>query len=524
MKTVRTLRRFVAAAGFCGLLVGAAQANTLRWGANGDVTSMDPYAYYTTLNSGFLQNIYEPLIRYDRNFKFEPSLAVSWERISNRVWRFNLRDGVKFHNGNEFTADDVVASLLRASGPNSPYKTATSQIEDVKKVDRLAVDVVMKSDYPLLLNDLAGVFIMDKEWMEENNTLQSIDPAKGEESFAALNANGTGPYSLKSRRPDVETVLVANPNWWDKRTNNINEVIYRPIALDATRVAALLSGELDLITPSPLQDIDRIDSDEAVEVLRGQDLRVIMLGLNMGEKELNTSNIKGKNPLADAKVRQAMEVAIDRKLISSRIMKGLSRPSPSVVAPQIQGYSEALEEETQPRGADAAKALLAEAGYPDGFEIGMDCPNDNYVNTEQLCQAVASMWARAGIKASLTTQPYALYSKKMFNGKTDIYLLGWANTPQINSFAILNNVFRGEGRYNIGKYNNPALDDMVKRLASELDDQKRNALLQEALLLTKKDNYILPIQQDPLVWAKSKKLDLVQMADNKLRLWWATFK
>ena len=242
-------------------LLSNAEGKTLRWGAVGDVTSMDPYAFYTTLNSGFLQNIYEPLLRYDRYLKYEASLATSWDRIEPTVWRFHLRRGVKFHNGNDFNADDVVASLLRASHPNSPYVTATSQIQDVRKVDDYTVDIVLKGKYPLILNDLAGVLIMDKEWMEQNNTLQPVNPSKGEESFATRSANGTGPFILKTRRPDVETVLTANPNWWDKREHNIDEVVYRPIRLDATRIAALLSGELDLVIPAPLQDVDRIKSN-----------------------------------------------------------------------------------------------------------------------------------------------------------------------------------------------------------------------------------------------------------------------
>ena len=421
-------------------LLSNAEGKTLRWGAVGDVTSMDPYAFYTTLNSGFLQNIYEPLLRYDRYLKYEASLATSWDRIEPTVWRFHLRRGVKFHNGNDFNADDVVASLLRASHPNSPYVTATSQIQDVRKVDDYTVDIVLKGKYPLILNDLAGVLIMDKEWMEQNNTLQPVNPSKGEESFATRSANGTGPFILKTRRPDVETVLTANPNWWDKREHNIDEVVYRPIRLDATRIAALLSGELDLVIPAPLQDVDRIKSNPSLDALVGHDLRVMMFGLNQGTPKLNSSSVAGRNPLADKRVREALNRAVDRETLSRRVMRGLSKPTISIVAPEIQGWHPSLADDKAPYDPDRAKKLLAEAGYPEGFEIGMDCPNDQYVNPELICQAVASMWARIGIKANLTAQPTAPYTRKMLNGEADVYLIGWANTPQLNAFAILNNV------------------------------------------------------------------------------------
>jgi peptide/nickel transport system substrate-binding protein len=497
----------------------AANAKTLRWSGKGDVTSMDPYAFYTTVNSEFLGHLYESLVRLDRSLKFEPALATSWERIEPTLWRFHLRRDVKFHNGNPFSADDVVASLKRASDPNSPYLTATSQIQDVKKVDDLTVDVILKGKYPLILNDLAGVGIMNKAWMEQNNTLQPVNPAKGEESYATVNANGTGPFMLKSRRPDAETVLIANPAWWDKATHNIDEVVFRPIALDATRTAALLSGELDLITPAPLQDIDRIKSNPNLEAVIGQQVRVLMWGFNQAAPELKSSNIKGRNPFADIRVREALYRALDNNTLSQRIMRGMSKLTASVVAPQIQGYDPSLAETMAPYDLEAARKLLAEAGYPNGFEVSMDCSTDEFVNAEQLCQATAAMWARIGVKVNLTALPASQYNRKLLAGECDLYIIGWANTPQLNAFSILNNVMRKGGRWNPGGYSNARIDELVQKIATEVDDNERQKMLVEALMLQKRDFAYIPMHQEPLVWAVRKGFQVHQAPDNKVRLW-----
>lgn len=509
-----------------GLCASAAEAKTLRWSSNGDVTSMDPYAYYTTTNAGFLQNIYEPLVRHDRNLKFEPSLATSWQMIEPTVWRFKLRQGVKFHNGNAFNADDVVASLLRASHANSPYRAATVMIKDVVKVDTYTVDIVLHDKFPTLLNDLVGIFIMDKEWMEQNNTLQPVNPSKGEDSYASSNANGTGPFILKSRRPDAETVLTVNPGWWDKAAHNITEVVFRPIKSDATRISALLSGEIDLITAAPLQDVDRLKANANIDTLVGRDIRVIFFGLNQGASELNASNIKGKNPLADPRVRKALHQAIDVETLVKRVMRGMATPTANLVAPEIQGYDPDMSKVIAPYDVASAKKLLAEAGYPDGFEVGLDCPTDRYINGEQVCQAVAAMWARAGIRASLTAQTMTNYMKKMMSGGADIYMLGWANSPQLDAFALFNNILHSKtqksGSWNPGRYANPKVDELVAKIGTELDMGQRQRLMSEAFRIHREEFGTIPLYIEPLVWATAKNVKVVQTPDNKVRLWWVT--
>ncbi len=512
-----------------GLLAGitaacSTEAKTLRWSNNGDVTSMDPYAYYTTANASFLQNIYEPLVRLDKNLKFEPSLATSWEIVEPTRWRFKLRSGVKFHDGKALTADDVVASLQRAGHPNSPYRVAMTAVKEVSKVDDLTVDVIVSGPYPTLLNDLAAIFIMSKEWMEQNNTLQPVNPSKGEDSYASSHANGTGPFILKTRRPDAETILVANPNWWDKSDTNVTEVVFRPIRSDATRVSALLSGELDLITPAPLQDVDRLKSNENTKVVVGNDLRLILLGLNQRAAELNVSNVKGKNPLADPRVRKALHQAIDVNTLTSRIMRGLAVPTANLVAPQIQGYDPEISKVIAPFDVAAAKALLAEAGYPDGFEVGFDCPTDRYVNAEQVCQAITGMWSRIGVRAKLTVQTITPYLKKVLEGGADVYMLGWANSPQLDAYVMLNSVLHSKGgkfgAWNPGGYSNAKLDELTEKIAFELDMKKRQRMISEAFTIHRQEFGSIPLYLEPLVWAARKGVEVVQTSDNKVRLWW----
>ncbi|WP_340109392.1 ABC transporter substrate-binding protein [Pikeienuella sp. HZG-20] len=509
------------------LIAAPASAETLRFAASGDAASLDPYAYYTTFTSGFLQNVYEPLVRYDETLNFEPALAVSWERTAPTTWRFKLREGVTFHNGNPFTADDVVASLNRARDENSPYIVATSAISDVEKIDDHTVDIHLDGPYPVLLNDLAGVLILDKEWMEANDTLRPVNPSKGEESYATTNANGTGPFMIESRRPDAETVFVANPDWWDEPEHNLDKVIFTPITSSATRVAALLSGEVDLIMEAPLHDLARIERADNLQVLKGEDLRVMFLGLNQGSPELNSSSVKGENPLADVRVRQAIYQAINIDALNEKVMRGLAKPTGILVAKEIQGYDAELAPRAAPYDVDAARALLAEAGYPDGFDVGMDCPNDRYVNPDQVCQAIAAMLAKVGVDVNYTSSTKSIYFNKMLSGGADIYLFGWASTPQLDAYALLNSVMHSKsgkqrGKWNPGGYENARLDELVEKIQVEIDMDKRQEMISEAFRLHKEDYGTIALYQQPLTWAAKKEVEALQLADNKIRLWWVT--
>jgi peptide/nickel transport system substrate-binding protein len=501
-----------------------ATAKTLRMADSTDIAAMDPHSMTESNTIGFLNHVYEGLVRYNDELKIEPALAASWEFVEPTRVRFHLREGVTFHNGNPFTADDVVASIMRASHEDSPVKSNLPGVEAAEKVDDLTVDLVLKGTDPIVLNYLTNIHILDKEWMSEHDALLPADIRKGKENFAVANSNGTGPFILKSRQPDAKTVLVVNPNWWDTPVHNLTRIEFTPIGSDATRIAALLSGELDFITPAPLQDIDRINRADGVSVLEGPELRTIMLGFNYGDK-LHNSNLADRNPLQDVRVRRALNLAVNMDLIHQKVMRGKSRNAGLLVAPPVPGYDEEFDART-PFDLDAAKALLTEAGYADGFEVGFDCPNDRYVNDEEICQAITAMWARLGVKAQLTAQTKSKHFEKVLGGGSDIYMVGWATLPMLDSYSVLSALLHTPsdrmGAWNPGGYSNAKIDELTDAVAVELDSAKRTTMMTEALSIAKDEVAIMALHQQPLAWAVRDGVNLKVTADNKPRLWYAT--
>jgi peptide/nickel transport system substrate-binding protein len=527
--TARLFHRVALAAGavtlaLASLTVGAmAQSKVLRWGNNGEISTMDPHGAFSTANASLLGNIYESLVRHDRNLKFEPALATSWKVIAPDHWRFFIRPGVHFHDGAPLTGRDVVASLKRASLPDSPYLSATHMIKDAVLVDDMTVDVLLKGPYPVLLNDLAGVSILSAPWLEKHDAFEPSDPAKGRLTYTNMHANGTGPFRLVSRQVDSETVLERNPDWWDKPVDRIDRVIYRPLANDATRVAGLLSGQLDLISPTPLPDLDRIRKEAGYHLIEGQDLRVVFLAFNVAPDHIPDG--ESKNPLTDRRVRQALSMAIDVPGITSRVMRGQTKPIHTLIAPEIQGYDAALATPRVAYDPDGAKRLLAEAGYPAGFHLGFDCPTDRFVNSERVCQAITSMWSKIGVKVSFAAMRYPVYMAKFLNGKSDTFILGWANTPQIDAYTFLNNVLHTrtgrDGTWNGGRYSNPELDKVTERVAVEMDSAQRQRLITKAFQLERADFAAMPLYREPMVLAARRGVDVPLSPDGRVRLWLA---
>src|SRR3954454_8215316 len=285
-------------------------AQTLKWANNGDVSSMDPYFLNETFLLGFMSNIYEPLVGRGKKLELVPKLAESWSQTSPTLWRFKLRHNVKFHDGTPFTADDVVFSYQRVLMEVSDIKGKLTTVKEVRKVDDYTVDFETKAPNPLLPGDISTWSIMSKPWSEKNGAVQPTNVKTNQESYANLHANGTGPFMLKSREPDVKTVATRNPNWWGKHEGNVQEVQFNVIKSDATGVAALISGEVDMLYTVPLQDVDRITKTKGRKVLQGPEMRTIFLGFNQWSDELADSSIKGKNPFKDVRVRKAFYQAI----------------------------------------------------------------------------------------------------------------------------------------------------------------------------------------------------------------------
>ncbi|TCT09209.1 peptide/nickel transport system substrate-binding protein [Tepidamorphus gemmatus] len=525
-----TLRTVTVAAGVAGVLAlgASADAKTLRWAFQGQLGALDPYTLNETFTLGQLGNVYEGLTRRGKNLEIEPALAESWEIVEPTRWRFHLRQGVKFANGNDFNADDVIFSVNRVLSQNSDLKTRLPADVKVEKVDDYTVDFVLSTPNPILHYEWDTWYIMDKEWAEEVGLENVVSASDTASSKAAFMSNGTGPYVIESHEPGVRTVFKPNPGWWDKIEGNIDEVIFTPIAQDATRVAALLSGEVDLVDPVPVQDIDRVNASANAEALTGPELRTIFLGFNSIRDELPTSNVKGKNPFRDARVRKAFYQAIDIDAIHQKVMRGLSTNSALLISPLL--YSRSGEFSRHPYDPEAAKKLLADAGYPDGFTVGMDCPNDRYVNDEAICQAVAAMLARIGVKVDLNAQTKSKYFGKVLatgGYDTDFYLLGW--TPgSFDSWNVITNLAgcRDEtgkgGPFNLGGWCNEKVDALAKQILGENDPTKRDQLIHEAFTIMHEEVSHIPLHQQSLAWGKSKKLDVVQRADNQVLFKWMT--
>jgi peptide/nickel transport system substrate-binding protein len=509
--------------------VAPASAQTIRYANQGELKSLDPYTLNESTTHGHLGNVYEGLIARDKDLKIIPALAESWETPEPTRWRFHLRKGVKFHNGDPFTADDVVFSADRVRAKGSDLLSYIPADAKAVKVDDYTVDFVLSSPNPILHALWHTWYIMDKKWAEANNVVEPTPVAATSPSYASLHTNGTGAFTIESHQPGVKTVFKANPNWWRKPEHNIKEIIFTSIGSDATRVAALLSGEVDIIEPVPVQDISRVDSSPNAQVLKGSEIRTIFLGMDQTRDELLYSTVKGKNPFKDVRVREALFKAIDVELIKTRVMRGLSTPSALMIAPQLYPLSKDF---TRPKlDPDGAKKLLTEAGYPDGFEVTMDCPNDRYVNDAAICQAVVGMLARIGIKVTLLAQPKAQYFAKVLKPggyQTSFFLLGW--TPgTLDSHNVLFDIMgcrddpkSSRGEANLGGYSNKKLDELADQVLQESDATKRDLLIKQAYEVGAKDFGYIPLHQQALAWGVSKKVKLSQRADNQVLLYWAT--
>jgi len=499
------------------LAAGVAQAQTVRIGNQGDALSMDPHSLNESLQLSVTGNVYEGLVGRDQHLRLVPALATSWKQTSPTVWRFELRKGVKFHDGKPFTADDVLFSFARAAGEGSDMKSYTNDFKAVRKVGEHAIEIETKAPFPILPELLSLVYMMSKTWAEENQAQRPVDRRKGIENAASFRANGTGPFRLRERQPNVKTSFVRNGSYWGKIEGNVVNVEYTPIGNDATRVAALLSGQVDVIEPVPLQDVARINASGKSSVLQGPELRTIFLGMDQKRDELLYSNVKGKNPFKDKRVRQAFYQAIDINGIQRTVMRGAAKPTALMVGPGINGFDAAMNTRL-PYDPEAAKKLLAEAGYPNGFEVAMNCPNDRYVNDGAICQAVAANLARIGVRINLQAETKGTYFPKVLRRDTSFYMLGW--TPgTYDSHNALNALMRcvddkGAGQFNLGAYCNPKVDELTLKIQSETDKARRDAMIREAFKLHADDIGHLPLHQQALAWGVASNVKLAQLADN----------
>ena len=490
-----------------------ASAETLRWARAGDSLTLDPHAQNEGPTHTLAHQIYEPLIIRDMTGAFQAALATDWAPSEEdpNVWVFNLRQGVTYHDGSAFTAEDVVFSINRAKSENSNMKELLSSVVEVRAVDDHTVEFVTDGPNPILPANLTNLFMMDKGWAEANDAVEVQDVEGGETTFASTNAMGTGAYRLVSREPDVKTVLTINEDYWGhgEFPLEVTEIVYTPIQNAATRVAALLSGEVDFIQDVPVQDLGRVAETEGLIVKTAPQNRVIFFGMNMGADDIANDDVEGANPLADVRVRKAMSMAINRQAIKQVVMRDQSQPAGMIAPPFVNGWSEEMDNaETD---VEAAKALMAEAGYADGFSIQLDCPNDRYINDEAICQAAVGMLAQIGITVNLDAKPKAQHFPLITNGETDFYMLGWG-VPTYDSEYIFNFLVhtRGSerGSWNGTGYSNPELDDMIVSLASETDLEARNETIASIWEVVQAEQLYIPIHHQVLNWGMAQNVGI----------------
>jgi len=500
-----------------------ASAESVRWARAGDSLTLDPHAQNEGPTHTLSHQIYETLIVRDMAGKPVPALATDWapSEADPNVWAFKLREGVKFHDGAEFDSEDVVFSFNRAMSTQSNVKEVLASVKEVRANGKYGFEIVTNGPNPIMPSNLTNLFVLDKDWLEANNTVKVQDYESGEETFASRHANGTGPYKLVSREPDTKTVLTANENYWGKDAFplDVTEIIYTPIQNAATRVAALLSGDVDFIQDVPVQDLARVAAADGLNVIKAPQNRVIFFGLNQGDDDLATDNLEGKNPFADKRVRQAMNMAINRKAIQKVVMRDQSIPAGVAMPPFVNGWTAALDQIPE-YNLDKARALMAEAGYGDGFSIQLNVPNDRYVNDEAIGQAAVGMLAKIGIAVRLDARPKAQHFPLVSKLETDFYLLGWG-VPTYDSEYIFNFLMHTKGdkygSWNGTRFSDAALDAKIEGLASQTDLAKRNAMIAEIWSAVQDNILYLPVHHQVLNWGMTDRIDTVVDPEDQIK-------
>jgi peptide/nickel transport system substrate-binding protein len=512
------LKVLLASAAVAAFLAVPAQAATLRWAAQNDILTLDPHSQNHATTNAIMGHAYEGLTRYNAKYEVEPALATKWTYISPTQVRFELRKGVKFHDGSPFTADDVLFSFDRIRQPQGTMQIYVTGIKEIKKVDDHTVDVILAAPNPILLRNIIDFRIMSKAWSEKNNSTKVQDYKAKEENFASRNVNGTGPYRIMGWQPEQRILMSRNEGWWDKPTSNVDQVVYTPIKSNATRVAALLSGEVDLMTDLPTQDVARLRQTAGLKIVDGPEVRTIYLAPDLGSPELKYSSVKGKNPFADKRVRQALSMAIDREAIKRTIMGGLSIPAGVMVAPGVNGNTPDIDKPTK-ADLGQAKALLKAAGYGDGFSVRLNCPNNRYVNDEKICQAVAGMWAKVGVKVDLVAENMATFIQKVQNFDTSLYLLGWGVATYDAQYTLQSLVRTRaggpDGNFNFSKISDAEVDKLVDAMKTETDVAKRNAMIKDALVRTRDEVLLIPLHHQMRPWAMKTGVTTVHRSDDR---------
>jgi len=522
------MKKLISTSALVALLAtaGVAQAQVLRWASQGDPQTMDPHSQNESMTNMMNGQVYERLTSRSKTLEVVPGLASSWEQVSPTLWRFKLRPNVKFHDGSPFTADDVVFSIIRGQQPTSQINNYAAQVGTPKKVDDMTVEFQLAAPNPIFLQHLDTLWIMSQSWSEKNKVTKPLDFKNKEESYASQNANGTGPFMLVSRAPGTKTTYKRNPNYWGKIEGNVQEIVFTPIGNDATRLAALVSGEIDFVLDPAPRDVPRLRSTAGVKIVDGPENRIVFIGMDQGRDELLYSSVKGKNPFKDLRVRKALYHAVDIETMKTKLMNGQSYPTGGLTPSPLGSYNDPEIEKRLPFDLAAARKLMADAGYADGFEVQLDCPNNRYINDEEICVALAGMWAQLKVKVRVVAQPRATYFPKIEKYDMSMYMLGWGgaitDAETTLTPVLRNSGEKGVGFYNYGKARNDKADALAAQSSVEGDPKKREALVKAALTEFKENVIVIPLHRQVIPWAARNNINVVHRADNWFEVQWVT--
>jgi len=502
-------------------------AKTFRWASGGDVVTQDPHGQDESFTKANNALVYERLLQPGKDMSPTLWLATSWKNVTPTRRVVTLRKDVKFHDGTPLTADDVVFSFERAAKSNQ-YRTYAIPAGIAKKLDDHTVEFTTTAPNPVAHIAMGEVPIMSRKWAEKNASTNPQDFSTKEVTYASRNAMGTGPYKLVAYEPGVKTVHQKNPDWWGLKDNrsesNIETLEYRPIGSAATRMAALKSGEVDFVLDPPVQDVASLKQDPTFKVWEGDETRVITIAMDQARDELLFSDVKGKNPFKDRRVRAAMYHAIDIEAIRSQVMRGLSTPTAVALPnPKGEGIPDSMDKRLAFDTA-LAKKLLTEAGYPNGFGFTLHCPNDRYVNDEKICTALAAMWARVGLNTKVEAMPKAQYFARTPKQEFSVCMQGWGDNNRDAMFT-LKPLFhskdgKGAGDTNYGNFKNPELDALIAQAEGEMDAAKRQALINQAVGVLQREVNVIPLHRQVIPWVSRANVKLVHRSDNKFTPLW----
>jgi peptide/nickel transport system substrate-binding protein len=507
---MKRLQSLAAALALLLVVAGSAAAeNVVRFtSSSGGAVAMDPHSRWVNADRAATQQVYEGLLDIDSNLAVVPQLALAWKLLDPTTWEFELRPDVRFHDGTPFTAADVLFSIERARAETSDLQgTPMTNIVAVEAVDERTVRFTTAAPDPLLWMRLASVAIMSRPWAEAHDVRVPTNVTAGEETFATRHANGTGPFVLESFEPYGRWVLVRNPEWWGKAEypHNIDRIVHTQ-KNDAENLSALLRGELDLLQAPQYLDINRIRRNPDLKLVYRPKLFTAFFGFDQVSRELRTSNVRSRNPFQDKRVRQAVAHAVDFEAVLRPLMGELMLPAGMMVAPGANGYSPDLDRPT-PYDPERAKALLAEAGYPNGFSMTLDCPSDWGDDETTTCEGAVEQLRAVGIETSISfLSNDQVYSRVEQEHESDFFLDSWTLDP--DSEGLLRDLFHSQSRYNMAGYANPRVDELIDKIESEMVTYARDAYLEEAWRIVTEDLVYLPVRYGVSVWAVRKTLDI----------------